>query len=357
MKFSRLQLFKCLVLIVSSVMFIIQFKTSFDKLLNPQLADISEIKSIDNIEPPLITICPFNQINETKAKEFGYSGVFLNGIQENRNGSVVTWGTHMNKTFEELLEAILNPEIKFRVDGGIPGVYVERDMYTNMLKKKFYIGFWGFCWNLENYNLSYTLNIYPEKDSTDKYSVYITENEMKTFYSINLKHQKGYKIQSNPSHRHWYEASLEKYSIYDPRFPDNCLFYESNKFEQCVDDKIQSLVLPDIGCNPPWMSPLKICNATKYLSNLTKDSYQNKLTPFLYNNYNSIEDLCPKPCQVTAVTTRLKFYYSDHPNMIKLTFAKDVPYTSKYLTYNLSSFIIDIGNLKIYSYKYVYLFH
>ena len=112
MKFSKLQLFKCLVLIVSSVMFIIQFKTSFDKLLNSQLADISEIKSIDNIEPPLITICPFNQINETKAKELGYSK-FLNGIQEKENGSVITWGAHLNKTFEKLLEAILNPEIKF----------------------------------------------------------------------------------------------------------------------------------------------------------------------------------------------------------------------------------------------------
>ena len=351
MIFSRLQLFKSLVLLVSSVIFVIQVNASLNKLLYPQLADISEVKSIDDIKPPLITICPFHQINETKAKEFGYSGEPLDGIQEKANGSVVvTWGAHLNKTFDQLLEAILNPEIRFSVDGGISGVFNEKNMYTNMLKKKFYVGFWGFCWNLENYNLSHILNIYPENKSTEKYSVYVTENHMKTFYSINLKHQKGLNIQSNPSRRHWYEVSLKKYSIYDPRSPDKCAFYESNTFENCVDDEIQSLVLPDIGCNPPWMSSQNICNATKHLTNLTKESYQSKLSPFLYNNYNSIEDLCPKSCEVTAVTSRLKFYYSDFPNMIKLSFAKDVPFNSKYLTYNISSFIIDIGNCKIYSF-------
>ena len=65
---------KKLILVFSTAMFIYQASVAIGKLVNPPIIDSTQRLSITNIDPPLITICPLNQINSTKFIQFGYPG-------------------------------------------------------------------------------------------------------------------------------------------------------------------------------------------------------------------------------------------------------------------------------------------
>ena len=52
-----------------------------------------------------------------------------------------------------------------------------------------------------------------------------------------------------------YMVKVEQLSNFDPRKPDECKEYTDGEFERCVDDGLQDLWKPILGCNPPWLSP------------------------------------------------------------------------------------------------------
>ena len=53
-------------------MFCIQFETAIKNLINPPTVDSTYITELDNVDLPLITICPTNQTNATALYESGY---------------------------------------------------------------------------------------------------------------------------------------------------------------------------------------------------------------------------------------------------------------------------------------------
>ena len=109
---SKENMLKITIFVGSTLMFIYQFHTSLCHLINPALIDTTEMKSRDGISPPLVTICPTNQINDTKLDEMGLPTwgegydqfFFFSGQLATENGTQITWGTHENKTFEEYLD-------------------------------------------------------------------------------------------------------------------------------------------------------------------------------------------------------------------------------------------------------------
>ena len=40
----------------------------------------------------------------------------------------------------------------------------------------------------------------------------------------------------------------------------------------------------------------------------------------------------------------IQAYYTDDGHGVKISFVENIPYTSKFVTYNFSSFMIDIGS-------------
>ena len=72
MRKSITNTFKWLILFFSVFMFCFQTQVAIQNLLDPPVIESSKIHNIADIEPPLITICPFEQwdnINST-----GYAG-------------------------------------------------------------------------------------------------------------------------------------------------------------------------------------------------------------------------------------------------------------------------------------------
>ena len=108
---NTLNIFNTIVKLLSTVAFIFTLNFLIVQLLNPPLADVSGKLFLSNIDPiPLITICPFNQINGSKLKYLGYdkTSYFLKGVKDIDGEQHLTWGSDINKTFEELLEFVVD---------------------------------------------------------------------------------------------------------------------------------------------------------------------------------------------------------------------------------------------------------
>ena len=54
-----------------------------------------------------------------------------------------------------------------------------------------------------------------------------------------------------------YMIKVDHLSNFDPRNPDDCKEYTEDDFENCVDEELQDLWKPSLGCNPPWLYLLK----------------------------------------------------------------------------------------------------
>ena len=104
--------FKLVLQLVSTTMFIYQFMKSLNNLLNPMVADTTIVISREDIPLPLITICPSNQINKTKIHSLGYDvnewENLLYGIKEINKSLVITWGSDLNKSFDQLIDEVLD---------------------------------------------------------------------------------------------------------------------------------------------------------------------------------------------------------------------------------------------------------
>ena len=87
-----LKALKFIILAASVFMFVYQCSTAVQKLQEKPIVDRTEYIPIQNITKPIITICPQQELDETKMKSFGYKydTYFLKG-QNMENGSLYSW--------------------------------------------------------------------------------------------------------------------------------------------------------------------------------------------------------------------------------------------------------------------------
>lgn len=352
---TKENILKFTIFVGSTIMFICQFYTSLCHLINPDLIDTTEIKSRDDITPPLITICPTNQLNETKLKEMGYSswGVsydqfnFFSGQLGIENGTQITWGTHENKSFEKYLEQFLATPIQTSKHWVVVTLKTEkrliRKVLGDKLRKQFYIGFWGYCWDLVDYDPRSILTI--SNKLNQKFEVFISDAEKKTFYSIDTYSQFGSKIVASDEGQVSYQIKIQKYSDIDPRFEGSCVVYDKNEYEKCVDEQVESLVTPILGCNPPWLSEKNLCTEVINIYDVLKKSlWGESMFPIVYNYESKLEKNCQKSCHRTEYQSRIKQTFSLNPYLVGINFDTEVPFTRKVVTYDFSNFLVDLGS-------------
>ncbi len=351
---SLVSSFKVFILLLSTIMFIYQLVGSINNYINPNIADTTSMISREDIPLPLITICPLDQLNEAKMEQLGYNVTissiesFFYGLKWTNERIYITWGSDLNKTFDHLLEEVTDKEYVYTNKDGFAVSLIKNgkyysNKYTAQLKRKLYVGFWGYCWDLEDYDITGNINIvnYSERS----FEVFITEKSLKTFYSVNVNSQLGQHLVSDTTKRIWYEINMQKISQTVPGYPNNCIDYENELYAECIDKKVQALVKPEIGCNPPWLSDQDQCDTKLIFQKENLAAYTEKLNPFVFRDDIQIEKECPSSCTQTIFNARVKaYYYVENAYGIKLSFAENIPFTSKFVTYNFSSFLIDIGS-------------
>ena len=346
--------FKVFILLLSTIMFIYQLVGSINNYINPNIADTTSILSREEIPLPLITICPLDQLNETKIEQRGYNATInaieslFYGLKWTNKSIYITWGSDMNKTFDQLLEEVSDEDYDYSHKDGFAVSLIKNgkyynNKYTAQLKRKLYVGFWGYCWDLEDYDITGSINIVNYFKRS--FEVFITDKYLKSYYSVNVKSQLGQHLVSDATKRIWYEINMQKISDTVPGYPKTCIDYENELYAECIDKKIQVLVKPDIGCNPPWLSHQHQCDRKLILEKEFLAAYAEKLNPFVFRDDIQIEKECPTSCTQTIFNARVKaYYFVENAYGIKLSFAENIPYTSKFVTYNFSSFLIDIGS-------------
>ena len=351
MRENIIRALKCIILAISLTMFFYQAQIAVNKYLIPPVVDSTDYLNIADIEPPLITICPKSQLeNWEKLEKLGYDYTkhLLRG--EDRKNNITAWGAQYNMTFEELIEEIVDlekdyPKLEFRMNNG-PWLRADYE-------RRFY-PMYGRCIDFSNYTLTRDLefkiffkNIFSIGSISDA-EIFLTDKKLRTRNTVHKPSHWGPSISIKTNGLQDYLVKVEQLSSLDPRNPEDCKEYTDDEFERCVDDELQDLWKPFIGCNPPWLSPQDQCNGmlnTSDVNNLIYNKTSETIDNILSMRNYAAKERCTKPCLVT----RLNFFkngerFSLGPGRLNLVFDDIVVKKTKMLTYNFSNFLVDIGS-------------
>ena len=85
----------------------------------------------------------------------------LSGVKGETN--TISWGADLNLTFGQLLSNVLTYSLESSdveiIVSSVNEHGLHLNKYTDALKRNFYVGSYGFCWDLENYTISELLVI------------------------------------------------------------------------------------------------------------------------------------------------------------------------------------------------------
>ena len=353
MKESILKSFNFILLAISFIMFSYQAMVAVNQFLNPPVVDSTETSTITDIEPPLITICPMGQFYDGDGEGLGYDGLHDLLIGQDTLNIITAWGAQYNMTFEELNEEIENldkdfPKLEFRMDDG--------PLMKADYEKRYYPSF-GRCIDFSNYTITgnLELTIHIDTKSTYTYSlngavVFLTDKKLRTRNTVHKPSHWGPSIFIQETYSYEYMVKVEQLSNFDPRKPEECKEYTDGEFENCVDEELQDLWKPILGCNPPWLSSKHQCNS---IMNTTEiDDLLHNRTFKTFTNIRSMKsyaakERCTKPCtevRNTIFKNEHNFFGLGNYAIFNLVFDDIVVLKTKMLAYGFSDFLIDMGS-------------
>ena len=304
---------------------------------------------ISEVDLPDIYVCPDDQYNLTALYEHGYStrNMLLSGSTNPKPGYyVISWGLHMNKTFDEMLDDIL-PDILENNDKN-PKIAHARKV------EKVFLARYGFCIRIRQYNptelIIYTMN------QTHTVYVLLADKYKHTYPNPNFSSKSGEMIALSPGVEKWYTVKISLTSNENPLQKDACEYYDDveSTYADCVDSKIQSVMFPILGCNPPYLSPTGKCNEIydgkkkqKFLKET--DFWKSYLKNLIDLEPMTIQDNCTDPCLTTTIDVQLHSTGKpDHPMKtyarVNLRFKKEVEKRYRVISYDFYNFLIDIGS-------------
>ena len=324
-----------LVLIFSFVMFCIQCETAITNLISPPTVDSTTIKNIEDVELPVITLCPVNQTNQTALDELNYSNE-----QDLLSGNTIktSWGNLHNLTHGELLNKTFN----FASADRIMVFDSDGDHY---IEKIVYMPKYGFCKEISNYSTANELFVMPSFSYQD-IRVFITDKNFRSYISPDFSSHKGSPIIVRKGQTHMYDVDLEVIS--------SCQVVkekvDKDDFKKCVDEEIQALIGKPLGCVPPWMSPHNQCNGTydrNFVDKFIPKFWKAYINPPMSLRKLEIETKCRKYCSTTSATVQVREkidFVSGHFSEIYIAFNQQVKEVDEVFNYGLFQFTVDVGS-------------
>ena len=330
-----------IILLLSLFFFCLQCKQALEHLNSPQLIDSTQIQDIEKIFQPIITICPTNQLNTTKLGNLGYSNslpnLYLGKLKIEKNKTkqfIVSWESLNNISFSKILEQIYDQK-------AAKSMYTyshDSRGYMNKIQTEIiFLPKYGFCKRIDKYNPNHEITI----SSRYSFHMLITDPIYSSFVMPNYTSMRGNTIVANLGNKYYFDVRVSVLKV--------CKDFNTTSFKTCVDDRLQKVFLPTMGCIPPWLSKRNQCNG-HYPLNFTRTSdynYRNKyVTPALTLKNLEEEHICKKFCVFTSTEPRL--YIEEFSNRKKtraqIFFQKEVSVTEKIPNYDFFKFIIDTGS-------------
>ena len=299
--------------------------SAIEKVMNPAVVDTTDYINIQDLDPPLLTLCPVGQIDDMQLRstgykyENGYKGFLLGEMFElstyvifaepTKSKRKVSWGAHRNMSFWQVLNRTLDNQThfpKFKIEDSTSDYFLE-DLTT-----KFYPQF-GYCFELENYKIENKvyITVLPSQTENFNYSAYkffLTDRKLRTHTALEIESHKGNLPNILDKINYNFEVEVKLISNYDPRFPKACRNYAENEYNQCVDKELENLVKPILRCNPPWLSDTQACN--KHFIGNWSEAYELKfkrtIQSILSMSSYPAKEACNKPCTVTQSMIRFR---------------------------------------------------
>ena len=195
---------------------------------------------------------------------------------------------------------------------------------------------YGFCKSIFVYNPNFEISI----SSRFSFYILITDPKYSSYIMPDLTSMKGNAIVANVGKEYFFDVNIRILKI--------CIEVDTTTFKTCVDDRIQNVFLPTLGCIPPWLSDRNQCNG-HYPFNFTDDTKysENYVTPAQTVKNIEEEHMCKKLCVFTTTEPRLRYLKelsSNKRTTAHISFQKEVSVTEKIPDYDFFKFVIDIGS-------------
>ena len=335
---------KRFVFVLSLISFAIQCKLAFDKLTNPPTATTTDEIKILEVNPPLVTICKDGQkITDPQILDKSLAN-HLRGIIGN---GTISWVGTDNKSMIELVEQ-WNSD--YQIDDKNPQVTQLNGKTLEL--KKVYLPEYGICWETDEFDPLLGIQV----TDLNKFYVFVTDQNLRTYSNI------AFSTHSGPGIGAWYGSKLKykvKVKAIDHNNPvrlDICSAYTPKAtYSDCINDKLKKMLLPKLGCVPPWLSPDNQCQDIYTGSNFEKfnsilngqDFTENIIEQILSKEQIVVHPRCKQPCITTTNYVELKFRerLTKLTSIVIIKFEEEALLTKTVITYYLSDFVVDIGSL------------
>ena len=342
---NRSTILKIPVILISLVMFGFQMKISLENLFNPPIIVSEKKLSITEIDPPMLTICPLNQVDEEKLKSFGYAtySKFLKGIIKPFHATNISFW----KLFEQALTYDPYLDLNLEVESK------EAKYNITNFVRHFYPKF-GYCWELTDYDLTDTLEI-NIKGNVTKAIVLLTDKLQRTKPTIAISDHRGTAIQLDISKDYTYFVEIGIRSFAKPSNPHYCKDYIENEFEKCVDLAFKNFTIDGYLCLPPWLTSQNACTdmnwrkqTTSIFLTMVSDVLEViGLDPIIEMKNFDEKNKCSKPCKEIRSLVRPGFAPTSDAMGIGVTtilFDEIAIFTEDIVSYNFSNFLLDLGS-------------
>ena len=180
-----LKILKCLVFIVSFVMFCYQVHTATINLIHPPTVDSTYARNISIDDLPLLTVCPINQtdIDRLFELEFLSYNSFLAGYTYcNVTKQCHSWGANVNLTFDEVNCQVFDLDEHKRM--GISGGVYKDDLV--------FIPRYGMCKETSYVNITQKLKLTNRRPVEAR--VLITDRNHRSYIMPDMSSHIGSKI-------------------------------------------------------------------------------------------------------------------------------------------------------------------
>ena len=321
-------------------MFCYQLNTATLNLIDPPTVDSTYERNMTVDDMPLITICPTNQTNITRMNELGYFdllGSILEGSTYGNKITRVSWGEHVNLTFDELKSQLFDLD---RVDNLF--IYGVKSKSTNV-----FIPRYGLCKETVPLNVAQQIGVmHYNSYNFDDARVVITDKNYRSYFMPDGESHVGMPIFMNSKTMHYINVKIHERLT--------CMNEEKamsqEDFRICVDDKIQNeFEKNNVSCVPPWLSYNKQCNQTYP----TRHGFYGKFYTVFFKSYLEIlnmfsnirfEEECRHSCKVNTYIITEKDSRKHAFSKSYLTFNQKVLVTEKVPNYDMFKYIIDVGS-------------
>ena len=214
-------------------------------------------KDIEEVTPFTIMICPKEQYDWAQSHKMGYQYRFhfLLGMLNGTNGNL-NWGGINSLTFQQSKEILFNRSLSD----------YDIESKNAFLEDRFILPH-GHCKELKNYDMTKAILI----SNSGNISVFVTDPLITLYYRISESSMIGDKqnLVAKPGKYNdflTFVIDVHETHLYKKKPGEECTDYgeteEFLSYEHCKHSELVEMLIPEINCLPPWMSPVNQCEGT-----------------------------------------------------------------------------------------------